>query len=206
MNPSVHTNVLDYGLDYIKQNCNKVIIAKQYAAGDSYATVTIGSNVIAEVTLTSTDFTLAAGATSNSRKITSASGKQDASANNSSQQYTNGTATSGGSTTLTDSSKSWTVNAYANKAVVISAGTGSGQHRTIASNTATALTVDTAWTTNPDATSVYAVVDDLVIVFLDTVNSRILWTTDETSDQIVTAGNPINFPSVSFTIAQPTAG
>jgi len=68
---------------------------------------------------------------------------------------TGGTATSGAATMLTDSIKSWTINQWANCAVTVVAGTGVGQTRTISSNTATVLTVSTAWTTNPDATSQY---------------------------------------------------
>lgn len=74
-----------------------------------------------------------------------------------------GTATAGASTTLTDGSKSWTVNAYANQVVKITGGTGSGQVRTILSNTATTLTISTRpednWTTNPDGTSAYQIID-----------------------------------------------
>jgi hypothetical protein len=66
-----------------------------------------------------------------------------------------GTATAGGASTLTNSAKTWTVNQWTNYQVRISAGTGIGQIRTIASNTATVLTTSTAWTTAPDATSVY---------------------------------------------------
>ena len=72
-----------------------------------------------------------------------------------------GTATAGGATTLTNSAESWTVNEYAGFELRITAGTGSGQRRTIASNTATILTVSVAWATNPDATSVYAVLPSL---------------------------------------------
>lgn len=68
-----------------------------------------------------------------------------------------GTATSGASTTLTQTGKTWTVNSWTNYQVRITAGTGAGQVRTIASNTATALTVSSAWGTNPDATSVYVI-------------------------------------------------
>jgi hypothetical protein len=68
-----------------------------------------------------------------------------------------GTATAGGATTLTDSGKAWTTNEWAGYEVRISSGTGSGQARTIASNTATVLTVSAAWGTNPDATSVYTI-------------------------------------------------
>ena len=71
-----------------------------------------------------------------------------------------GTATSGGASTLTDSTKSWGGNRWANYAVRILAGTGAGQVLPIASNTAQALTVVGAWATNPDSTSVYAIQGD----------------------------------------------
>jgi hypothetical protein len=69
--------------------------------------------------------------------------------------FATGTATAGGASTLTNSAKTWTVNQWSNYQVRIVSGTGAGQIRTIASNTATALTTSAAWTTNPDATSVY---------------------------------------------------
>lgn len=45
---------------------------------------------------------------------------------------------------------------------------------------------------------------NLHIAFVDTVNSAVLWVTDETSDQVVTSGNTVNFPSVVYTSGQPT--
>lgn len=72
------------------------------------------------------------------------------------EDFDTGTATSGSSTTLVQSTKNWTVNTYANYQVRIISGTGAGQIRVITSNTATTLTVP-AWTTNPDATSVYTI-------------------------------------------------
>lgn len=69
--------------------------------------------------------------------------------------YASGTASSGASTTLTDSTKTWTTNQLSWYQVRITAGTGAGQRRTIASNTGTVITVSSAWTTNPDATSQY---------------------------------------------------
>jgi hypothetical protein len=71
-----------------------------------------------------------------------------------------GTATAGAASTITDSTKSWPVNRWANYQVRILAGTGIGQVRAIASNTATALTVVTPWATNPDTTSVYVITGD----------------------------------------------
>jgi hypothetical protein len=70
--------------------------------------------------------------------------------------FASGTATSATGTTLVNSAKTWTVNQWANAQVRIVSGTGAGQVRSIASNTATALTVAT-WTITPDATSVYQI-------------------------------------------------
>ena len=71
--------------------------------------------------------------------------------------FATGTATAGAASTLTNSAKTWTVNQWANSQVRIVSGTGAGQIRTIASNTATVLTTSAAWTTAPDATSVYSI-------------------------------------------------
>lgn len=58
--------------------------------------------------------------------------------------------------TLTSGAK-WTVNQWTGGVITIVAGTGAGQVRTIASNTALTLTVDTAWGVTPDATSEYII-------------------------------------------------
>lgn len=79
-----------------------------------------------------------------------------------------GTATAGAASTLTDSTKSWATNRWANYVVRILHGTGRGQTRIIASNTATVLTVQNAWDTNPDNTSVYAIQGDSDRVYITT--------------------------------------
>ena len=43
------------------------------------------------------------------------------------------------------------------------------------------------------------------IAFVDTVNSKVLWVTEETSGQSITAGNPVTFPSLVYTAKQPVA-
>ena len=122
-----HADVLDNGINYIKTNCNKVAVISAYTAGDSYATV--NAAILAEATLASTDFTL--GASGSNRTLTTASGKQDTSAN----------------------------------------ATGAASH----------------------------------IAFVDTVASKVLWVTEETSGQSITAGNPVTFPSLVYTAKQPVA-
>lgn len=123
-----HANVLDSGLNYIKNNCTKIALISSYSVGESYATVT--AKILAEATMTSTDFTL--GSSGNNRTLTSAAGKQDPSAN-----------ATGGSAT---------------------------NH----------------------------------LVFLNVAGSEVLWVTEETTGQVVTAGNPVNFPSLVYTSNQPT--
>lgn len=59
--------------------------------------------------------------------------------------------------TIADSTKSWTVNAFAGGRVRITRGTGVGQTRYVKSNTSTVLTVTEPWTTTPDDTSEYEV-------------------------------------------------
>ena len=120
-----HADVLDNGLNYIKTNCNKVAVISAYSAGDSYATV--NAAILAEATMASGDFTL--GTSGNNRTLTTAAGKQDASAN---------------------------------------AG-GAASH----------------------------------IAFVDTVNSKVLWVTEETSGQAIVLGNPVTFPSLVYTAKQP---
>lgn len=41
--------------------------------------------------------------------------------------------------------------------------------------------------------------------FLDTANSKVLWVTEETTGQAVSAGNPVDFPSLVYTAKQPVA-
>jgi len=67
-----------------------------------------------------------------------------------------GTMTAASTTTITDTSKNWIVNQWAGKRVVITAGTGQRQEATIASNTATVLTLSVAITL-PDTTSTYSI-------------------------------------------------
>jgi hypothetical protein len=71
--------------------------------------------------------------------------------------FATGTATAGGASTLTNSAKAWATNQWTNSQIRITAGTGAGQIRTVASNTGTVITTSAAWTTQPDATSQYSI-------------------------------------------------
>src|SRR5258708_3599177 len=105
-----------------------------------------------------------------------------------------GTATAGSSTTLTDSTKTWatrtgnqtnSTSLPASSWLKISSGTGAGQIRRITSNPATVLTVSSAWTTTPDATSVYVIYNAKVVLpdGSDTVTALIDATLIPTSTQ-----------------------
>jgi hypothetical protein len=124
----VHADVLDGGLNAIKNNANSYRLIKNYAAGDSYATV--NGNSIAAVAMVSGDYTL--GSSGSNRTLTVAAGKTAAASGSS----------VGG--------------------------------------------------------------DNLHLAFVDTVNSKVLWVTDETTDQVITAGNTVNFPAPVYTSQQPT--
>jgi len=67
-----------------------------------------------------------------------------------------GTATGSSSTTIVDSGKSWSTNAYQNYYVRLVSGTGAGQTRLISSNNGTTLTVST-WTANPSTDTKYEI-------------------------------------------------
>jgi hypothetical protein len=77
-----------------------------------------------------------------------------------------GTATSGTSNTLVNSSKTWFTNNFANQMIRITGGTGAGQFRTISSNTGTTITVSVAWTTAPDSTSTYQIEGNADSIYL----------------------------------------
>jgi len=75
----VNAKVLDEGPNYIKVNCNKVVLVPSYTAGDSYATV--NGAALADVTgLASADFVLAS---SGSNRTLTAATKTDTAANSS---------------------------------------------------------------------------------------------------------------------------
>jgi prepilin-type N-terminal cleavage/methylation domain-containing protein len=110
------------------------------------------------------------------------------------------------STVLKDTRKAWQASAFAPSAtsaytVTITTGTGVGQARTITDNTATQLTVSSAWTTTPDTSSLYVI----------TTNHR--FTRTSATDNVLryrigATGNndPLaeNITSLSFALPTPT--
>src|SRR5437867_2603425 len=104
-----------------------------------------------------------------------------------------GTASGGTSTTLVDASKKWSTNLWAGRPDSITAGTGAGQTRTVTSNTLTTLTVSPAWTTTPDATSKYVILQTSTTLQDTTKTGTQAWTTDQRAGRTVadTAGTGV---------------
>ncbi|WP_025041015.1 hypothetical protein [Nitrosospira briensis] len=126
MSKYAHSDVLDGGLNAIRNGAIRMLLLKAFAVGDSYATVT--GNSICEVTMAPGDYAL--------------------------------TGADGAARVLSVSAKSGA--AFANSGAT----------------------------------------PDLHIAFTDNV-SKVLLVTDETSDQVITSGNTINFPSLTYTSGQP---
>lgn len=192
------TEVLDAKLDAVISQVDTRLLVRAYAAGDAYATVV--ANTLASAGVVGGDWAKADDA-NDSRKATLPG--EDASVTAGTSQQQTGIATSGAVNNLTDTAKAWTVDEHAARKVEITAGTGAGQIRRIASNTATALTPETDFATAPDITSEYRIYDDLHQVLVDSVNSKVIHVTDETSDQSIYAGNTITFPAVVIRENQP---
>lgn len=78
--------------------------------------------------------------------------------------YSSGTATSGTTTQLNDTTKAWVIDQWKNYQVRITGGTGVGQIKLITANTGTQLTFSTG--TAPDATSTYVIEGDEDAIYI----------------------------------------
>jgi hypothetical protein len=89
--------------------------------------------------------------------------------------YLTGTTTSATTRTLTDSSKSMTIDEYVNYQIRITGGTGNGQRLRIVANGSNYFEVAKKWEITPDNTSTYAVYSDTdSIFFVGNNNSSML--------------------------------
>ena len=80
--------------------------------------------------------------------------------------FDTGIASSGTTTSVTDSSKNWPVDRWANYAIVITGGTGAGQQRVILSNTDTVITTTMPFNVTPDNTSTFRIQGDTDLLYL----------------------------------------
>ena len=79
--------------------------------------------------------------------------------------YVSGTATAGANRTLTDSSKSMTIDDYVNYQIRITGGTGMGQRQRIIANGTNYFEVAKKWEVTPNATSTYSIYADTDTIF-----------------------------------------
>jgi len=122
-----------------------------------------------------------------------------------------GTASAIANTTLTDASKTWTVNAFAGLKVYISSGVaGSGQSRTIISNTATVLTISsgaTNWSPNPSVGATYSIGTPRETIRMDGGSASIAYCTirapigDATGVNLAVAGVLLGINNASLSVA-----
>lgn len=75
---------------------------------------------------------------------------------------------------------------------VQSGAAGASRVTTVAAKNAVPVTANSGATPN------------LHIAHVDSTGSAVLYVTDETSDQVLTAGNTVNIPSHTYAVAQPT--
>lgn len=66
-------------------------------------------------------------------------------------------------------------------------------------------TLTTAVKSNVSATADSGATPDLVIAFVNTTGTAVLWVTNETSDQVVVNGNTVDFPACTLHLPQVTA-
>ena len=74
---------------------------------------------------------------------------------------------------------------------------------TLGNGASSARTLTTATGKTDSATSNSGATPDLHIAWTNGVDT-VLWVTDETSNQVITSGNTINFPAAVYTSNQPT--
>lgn len=210
MQPEFHNDVMDKGLEQISNSANwgggilRMVVTVGHPANQANAATLYptGNRISDEIVMAGGDFTLGDRA-AGGREVTVAA--KSGAAQVDIPAIDVGTATSGSVNTLADTAKAWVVDAYANKMVKVTAGTGLGQIRRIASNTATVLTVATDWTTAPDATSDYEILEDLHIAIYDGGVPRLLYVADISSDQTIINGNPINIATFKFGFPDPVS-
>lgn len=75
---------------------------------------------------------------------------------------------------------------------------------TLANGAAGSRTLTVASGKSATASAGSGAAPDLHLAFVDTANSKVLWVTDETTDQVVTSGNAVDFPAPVYTSEQPT--
>ena len=86
---------------------------------------------------------------------------------------------------------------------IVASATMTGTDFTLAGAAGAARTLTTASGKSATASATTTGANDLHFAFTNNVDT-VYWVTDETSNQIVTTGNTVNFPQLVYTSNQPT--
>lgn len=209
MPKQLHNDVFDLGLQQVSNNANwggsvlslVLCVGEPLSVAEASTIYPGGKRISDAIVMAGGDFVLG-DRSAGGREVTVSA--KSGTIQGSVPIVDSGTASSGGVNTLTDITKAWGVDANAGKVLHIVGGTGSGQSERIVSNTATVNTIATNWVTQPDATSQYEIREDLHIALYDGGGTpRLLVVNDETSNQSLTSGNPVNIPSWKFGASDP---
>ena len=193
--PFVDIDAALASLNNLKNNINHAHLVKNYQDSDSFAAVTTTKS-IANIAITAPDM----GITDDSGdQVLTINGKNGLEKTQDSERYEVGNATAGSNTSLTNTGSAF--DARTDKVLHITGGTGVGKFAKILSNTGTVLNFADIGVTL-DATSTYEILDDLVIAYVDTVNSKIKLVFEEKTDQAISAasGNSVNISAVTHRI------
>jgi hypothetical protein len=97
------------------------------------------------------------------------------------------TSAAGGTFTISDTSKAWTVDQWRNFQIRITDGTGIGQKRRIVCNTSNLIEVDCKWDTVPASGSAYSIYGDTDKIFLSGNAKSAIFQYDVESDLVLQA-------------------
>ncbi len=188
--PQAHLDVYKNAIDtaHLVKNPSAITDINDYAG--------VIANSVANIAIAPADMNISE---SNGDFILTFNAKSGLTKTQDSNTYDVGTATAGSNTSLTDTGASF--GSVVGKVVHIKAGTGAGSSAKITANTATGLSFADIGAAL-DNTSEYEVLDDLVVVYVDSGNSLIKLVKEERTDQAISAasGNSVNVSANTHTI------
>jgi hypothetical protein len=120
--------------------------------------------------------------------------------------YDGGTLTSAVGRVVSDSSKSWPVNRWANYSIRIIAGTGDGQLRQILSSGTDSIVTYEPWNVQPDNTSIYVIQANTVDMFVTVGGSAETFIYREDTSDMISHGRIYDEGTIQGACAMPVDG
>jgi len=187
-------------LIFIKTQLTSLMVKNPSAIADINDYAGVIANSVGNISIAPSDMAIT---DSDGDKILTINAKSGVNKTQDSDSYETGTATAGSPTSLTDTGAAFPNRE--NKVLHITAGTGVGKSaKILAGNTSNVLSFADIGLAL-DSTSKYKILDDLVIVYTDSVNSKVKLVKEETTDQAVSvsSGNPVNFSASNHVVRAP---